>query len=135
MFALAAVRSAPPERIARYIKHLKALTPQSVQKPLEALMRIELKDAFVDGWLNRGRAEMLLKLLERRFCVPASTRKRVETCNNTVQIEIWFDRAISASSLSEVFEELQVPVSSSLFWTSDFPGRDLSEEWFEFPLT
>jgi hypothetical protein len=49
-------------------------------------------DAFVDGLLNQGRAEMLLDLLETRFGVPAGTRKRIEACTHTAQIKAWFKR-------------------------------------------
>jgi len=111
MFALAAIRSAPPERITRYTKYLKVLAPPSIRKDLETLMKTVLKDAFIDGWieegLKEGRAEMLLELVEARFGVPASTRKRIEACTDTAQIKAWFKRAISASSLDEVFAELQ----------------------------
>lgn len=66
MFALAAIRSAPPGRVERYTPYLKALVPASTRGPLETLMKTVLKDAFVDGWLDQGRvhgrAEMLLEL-------------------------------------------------------------------------
>jgi hypothetical protein len=105
MFALAAVQSAPPARIARYTGYLKALAPQSVREPLETLMKTVFKDPWVDGLLNQGRAEMLLKLLETRFGVPAGIRERVEACDNADQINTWFERAISAPSIDEVFAE------------------------------
>ena len=98
-------------------------------------MRIELKDAFIDGWIEeglkkglqeghaqglqegreqglqegreegreQGRAEMLLELLEMRFSVAASIRQRIEACNDTAQIKTWFNRAVTASALDEVF--------------------------------
>ena len=110
MFALAAIQSAPHARIARYTGYLKALAPQSVREPLETLMKTVFKDPWVDGLLNQGRAEMLLKLLERRFGLPASIRERVEACNDTAQINTWFERAINASSLDEVFAELRIDV-------------------------
>jgi hypothetical protein len=53
MFALAAVRSAPPGRVERYTRYLKVLSPQSVQKPLEALMKTVLKDAFLDDLIDQ----------------------------------------------------------------------------------
>ena len=79
-------------------------------------MKLELKDAFIDGYidegrkegLEQGRAEMLLELLEARFGVPASTRQRIEECTDTTQIKAWFKRAINASSLDEVFAELHL---------------------------
>jgi hypothetical protein len=108
-FALAAIRPAPPERRERYTRYLKALVPPSVRQHLETLLKTVLKDAFVDGWLNRGRAEMLLELLEMRFSVSADIRKRVEECTDTEQIKTWFKRVPSATSLDEVFAELWIP--------------------------
>jgi hypothetical protein len=117
MFALTAIRSAPPERLARYTKYLKALSPPPVRESLEMLMRIELKDPFVDGLieqgleqgrkqgLSEGCAEMFLELLDARFSVPDSTRERIEACTDTGQVKTWFKRAINASSLDEVFAE------------------------------
>jgi hypothetical protein len=85
------------------------------------LMRIELKDPFVDGLIEQGRkqgldrglseglrqarAEMFLELLETRFSVLDSTRERIEACTDTDRVKAWFKRAISASSLDEVFAE------------------------------
>ena len=109
MFALAAIRSAPPERRERYTRYLKALVPPSIRQHLETLMKTVLKDAFVDGWLNRGRAEMLLELLEMRFSVPADIRKHVEECTDTEQIKTWFKRVPNATSLDEVFAGLRTP--------------------------
>lgn len=115
MFALAAVQSAPRERIARYTGYLKALAPPSVRQPLETLMKTVFKDAFVDGLLNQGRAEggaetarkLLLQLLGKRFTVPDDIRRRIETCTDTPKMDTWFDRAITATSLDEVFAELR----------------------------
>lgn len=111
MFALSAVRSAPPERIERYTKYLKALAPQSAREPLEALMKTVLKDAFVDGWLDQGRLQasrhMMLQLLNERFSVPQDIQERVDQCTDLARINTWFGRAIKATSLEEVFAELQ----------------------------
>jgi hypothetical protein len=111
MFALTAIRSAPPERIERYTRYLKALVPASAREPLETLMKTVLKDAFIDGWIDQGltqglaqgRAEMLLKLMEMRFDVPDDIRKRVQGCNDGEQIMVWFTRVPTAASLDEVF--------------------------------
>ena len=98
-------------------------------------MKIELKDDWVDGLLDQGRAEgraegreqgqaegraqgqaegraqgrteMLLQLLSARFAVTATIRDRVRACTDTTQISTWFDRAVTASSLDEVFAKLR----------------------------
>jgi hypothetical protein len=107
MLAVTSAGFAPPVRFERYTRCIRALAPPSAREPLETLMKTVLKDAFVDGLLNEGRAEMLLRLLGKRFGVPESIRGRVETCTDTAQINIWFDRAITATSLDEVFTELR----------------------------
>lgn len=128
MFALAAVQSAPPERIARYTGYLKALTPQSVREPLETLMKTVFKDAFVDGLLDqghlRGVRQKTLQLLDKRFSVPEDVRKQVEECTDIAKIDAWFDRAISATSLEEVFAELRIQVFAGTFqrWFQDYNG-------------
>lgn len=71
-------------------------------------MKTVFKDAFVDGLLNQGRAEMLLELLDMRFTVPADIRRRVEGCTDTGQIKTWFKRVPSAKSLDEVFASYEL---------------------------
>jgi hypothetical protein len=104
MFALTAVRSALPERIARYTRYPR----RSSLRRYGMLMKTVQKDAFVDGLLNQGRAEMLLELLGMRFSVPDDIRKRIEGCTDSEQIETWFMRVPGAASLDEVFAELPV---------------------------
>lgn len=66
-------------------------------------MKTVLKDSFVDGLLNQGRAEMLLELLRMRFSVPDDIRRRVENCTDEIKIKTWFKRVPTAASLDEVF--------------------------------
>ncbi|MCX4243086.1 hypothetical protein OEB96_20820 [Paraliomyxa miuraensis] len=55
-----------------------------------------------------AKAEMLLALLEQRgFKVPSKVRERVLATNDEVQLQRWFQRAVVASSVDEVF--LPVP--------------------------
>jgi hypothetical protein len=74
-------------------------------------MKTVLKDDFVDGLLNQGRAEMLLEFLEMRFSVPDDVRKRVERCADEDQIKSWARRVPTAASLDEVFAHLQTTVA------------------------
>lgn len=132
MFALAVIAGAPPSRRLRYARYIKALAPTRARRRLEELMRTlpVLKDEFFDGLIEeglakgleqgleqglakglakglaQGRAEMLLKLLDKRFTVPASIRRRVTKCDDDAQINAWFDRAVVAQSLDEVFAKL-----------------------------
>jgi hypothetical protein len=114
MFALAAVRSAPPERIARYTKYIEALASPSIRKALETMAKTILKDSFVDGWVDSGRLDkarqMMLQILNKRLSVPDDISKRIETCTDMAVLDTWFDRAITASSLDEIFAELRMRV-------------------------
>jgi hypothetical protein len=57
-------------------------------------------------WRADGRREALLRLLERRFGdLPVGLRARVEA-GGIGEIDVWFDRAIDASSLGGVFGSL-----------------------------
>ena len=123
MFALAALKGAPPSRRLRYARYIRALAPPRERQPLEDLMKTVLKDDFMDGLIEeglakglakglekgvaKGRAEMLLDLLETRFGVPANVRERVDACTDAAQIRTWFRRALNASSLDEVFAKLR----------------------------
>jgi hypothetical protein len=95
--------------------------PEPAKEALEDLMKTVIKDPFIDAFvaegLAKGRAEgrdegraegeaqMLLKYLGSRFTVPARIRDRVTACTDTDQLEAWFDRAIKAATLDEVFAE------------------------------
>ncbi|MDT0401693.1 RpnC/YadD family protein [Streptomyces edwardsiae] len=51
-----------------------------------------------------GKAEQLLRLMERRgFCLTEETRQRVITCADMPLLDLWFDRAIDATTLDEIF--------------------------------
>ncbi|MBO0805375.1 MAG: hypothetical protein J2P25_20135 [Nocardiopsaceae bacterium] len=71
-------------------------------------MKTMWKDAFVDGLIDEGRLadakEKLLRLLGKRFEVPAAVRYRVGECADIAMVNIWFDRAITAQSVDDVFE-------------------------------
>ncbi|BFO16354.1 hypothetical protein SHKM778_27420 [Streptomyces sp. KM77-8] len=51
-----------------------------------------------------GKAEQLLRLMERRgFPMTEETRQRVITCTDMPLLDLWFDRAIDATTLDEIF--------------------------------
>ncbi|MBT3153751.1 hypothetical protein HTV45_23260 [Streptomyces sp. CHD11] len=51
-----------------------------------------------------GKAEQLLRLMERRgFSLTEETRQHVTTCTDMPLLDLWFDRAIDATTLDEVF--------------------------------
>lgn len=117
MLALVNLASAVPERRVAYTRIIKAVIPEPAKKALEDLMKTEIKDPFIDAFvaeglarglargLAKGEAQMLLKYLDSRFTVPARIRDRVMASTDTAQLEAWFDRAISAATLDEVFTD------------------------------
>jgi hypothetical protein len=75
-------------------------------------MTAKFKDEFVDRLLAegaaramaKGEARMLLRVLGARGVeVPAIVREQVLSCADISQLDIWVDRAATATSLEEVF--------------------------------
>jgi hypothetical protein len=53
-----------------------------------------------------GKAEDVLKLLDARHLAPSKDqRQRVTSCTDSAQLDLWFDRAITAGSATEVFAD------------------------------
>jgi hypothetical protein len=53
-----------------------------------------------------GKAEAVLKLLVARHLAPSpEQRQRVTACTDPTQLDLWFDRAITASTAAEVFAD------------------------------
>ncbi|QKW03244.1 hypothetical protein [Streptomyces sp. NA02536] len=65
------------------------------------------KEGFKEGFREgraAGKAEQLLRLMERRgFSPTEETRQRVTTCTDAPLLDLWFDRAIDATTLDEIF--------------------------------
>jgi hypothetical protein len=54
----------------------------------------------------KGKAEAVLKLLDARHLVPSSEqRQQVTSCTDALQLDRWFDRAITAGTAAEVFAD------------------------------
>jgi flagellar biosynthesis/type III secretory pathway protein FliH len=54
----------------------------------------------------KGKAEAVLKLLDARRLAPSKEqRKQVASCTDTAQLDLWFDRAITAATAAEVFAD------------------------------
>ena len=57
--------------------------------------------------LLQGRAEAVLRILVARGVhVGDEARQRILACRDMVMIDRWFDRALKASTLSEVLDDL-----------------------------
>ena len=53
-----------------------------------------------------GKAEDVLKLLDARHLAPSKDqRQQVTSCTDAAQLNRWFDRAITADTASEVFDD------------------------------
>jgi hypothetical protein len=54
----------------------------------------------------KGKAEAVLKLLVARHLAPSpEQRQRVTACTDPTQLDLWFDRAITAATAAEVFAD------------------------------
>lgn len=75
-------------------------------------MKTVFRDEFIDGYIDKGRAEgelreasrMLLRICAARgFTVPDDVRERVTSCTDVTQLEAWADAAVVATNLREIF--------------------------------
>jgi hypothetical protein len=54
----------------------------------------------------KGEAKALLRLLAARGLAPSEAqRNQVTTCTDSVQLDLWFDRAVTAATAAEVFAD------------------------------
>ena len=79
-----------------------------------------------------GKAEQLLRLMERRgFSPTEETRRRVTTCTDMPLLDLWFDRAIDATTLDEIFAapstEDRVPATARSSEHTAAPGQGLTD--------
>jgi hypothetical protein len=113
MFALMSLTPAPDDRRLLYTRYIRAVVSQSTRKALEDLMKLVIPDPFMDGLIAQGKAQglaqgearLLLRCLDSKFDVPDGRREQVTACTDRVQLESWFDRALTAESLDEVFAD------------------------------
>ncbi len=109
MLALTILAYASPGQRALYTRYICAVVTRPVRKALEELMRTIIKDPFIDGLIDHGKAiegaRMLLRYLDARFDVPEDIRECVNACADTAMLEEWFDRAIPAKTVDEIFKD------------------------------
>ena len=83
----------------------------SQMRDLEAMMQTsEYEKTFVerihDEGIAEGEAKALLMLLDKRMLtLSVEQRDRIRTCADAAQLDLWFDRAVTASSAAEVFAD------------------------------
>ena len=85
-------------------------------------MGITYKSKFVDGWYQQGRAigaaegkaegiaeglaRAILRVLGSRGLSPTpAQRELIESCDDVAQLDTWCDRALTATTVSMVFED------------------------------
>jgi len=110
-FTLISIATVPDHQRELYTRYIRAVVPSPVRKELNKLMSTVIKDPFMDRLIAKGRAEgkaveaarMLLRYLDSRFDVPDNRRKQVEGCKDARRVETWFDRALTATTLDQVF--------------------------------
>jgi hypothetical protein len=125
---LQAIAAVDAGRREIYTRLIRATAPAAVRRALEELMATAFRDEFIDGLLDQGRAQglaegeargraegeargraegeaaMLLRVLAARgFTVPDDLRQRIQSCTDLARLEAWGDRAVTATSLDEIF--------------------------------
>jgi hypothetical protein len=91
------------------------LASDAARQILEAMMTTgEYEKTFVERIHEqgvsegeaKGKAEGVLKLLDARRLAPSKEqRQRVMSCTDSAQLDLWFDRAITAITAAEVFAD------------------------------
>ena len=91
------------------------LASDAARQILEAMMKTsEYEKTFVETIHDQGKvegkaegkAEDVLKLLDLRHLAPSrEQRQRVMSCTDAAQLDLWFDRAATASTAGEVFAD------------------------------
>jgi hypothetical protein len=72
----------------------------------EELMR-SYGEELIEQGVAKGRAEYVLRVLAARGVhVGDEARQRILTCTDVATLDRWFDRALSASTISEVLDDV-----------------------------
>jgi hypothetical protein len=107
MFTLTSLMTAPDHQRELYTRYIRAVVPPPIRKELSKLMSTVIKDPFMDRLIAKGEvageAKLLLRYLDSRFELPEQHRKQVEDCTDAGRIESWFDQALTATTLDQVF--------------------------------
>jgi hypothetical protein len=91
------------------------LASDAARQILEAMMTTsEYEKTFVERIHDQGisegkaegKAESVLKLLDARHLAPSQEqRQRVTSCTDSAQLDLWFDRAVTADTAASVFAD------------------------------
>lgn len=117
------LRAVDPDHVSLYTDVVMAVLPQAARRCLEALMNLATyepispyfrrlsRKARAEG-LQEGRQEgraegeataVLEVLAARGITVPAEARDRITTCTDLRQLKTWIRRAVTATSVDDLF--------------------------------
>jgi hypothetical protein len=66
----------------------------------------EFKRTIVDRIYEQGKAPYLLRALKSRGLEPSEEQQdQIASCTDEAQLDCWFDRAMTATSVAEVFAD------------------------------
>jgi Domain of unknown function (DUF4351) len=99
----------PPELAVKLTTYMDTLKEGNKMEYVSSYERIKLEQQRREGMLEgeqTGTAKMLTRLLTRRFgSLPPTVEAQIKEASNT-EIELWFDCAVDAPTLDEVFQSL-----------------------------
>jgi hypothetical protein len=105
--AIHAARHLDRDRAALYIDLVLASANAGARAVLEALMmskNYQYQSDFAKRYVAKGRAEAVLQVLATRgIPVPPDVRDRIAQCTDDATLVSWLDRAVTVTSVSELF--------------------------------
>jgi hypothetical protein len=91
----------PPELALELSNFIAVLEEEQKMEYVSSIERIRLEQK-----LHEGESAMLCRLMSKRFGgLPQWAQERVKNASTT-QVEAWFDRAVDAATLDDVFKDL-----------------------------
>jgi hypothetical protein len=112
--AMASPQVSDADRL-RIMAIILRLASDAARQILEAMLTTsEYEKTFVEKIHDQGiaegeaegKAEAVLRLLDaRRLAQSGEQRQRVTSCTDPAQLDLWFDRAITAGTAAEVFAD------------------------------
>ena len=108
--AMASPQVSEPDRL-RMTTIILRLASDAARQILEAMMTTsEYEKTFIERIFDQGiteeKAAGVLRILDARgIAASQEQRQRVTGCTDTAQLDLWFNRAITASTAAEVFAD------------------------------
>lgn len=106
---LSGLRSLDQDHANLYADVVLAGLPETARRSLEAMMNLatyEYQSDYARRYVSQGEADALLTVLAARGIeVPADARDKITGCTDVDQLRTWLRRAVTATSLAELFAE------------------------------